>query len=263
MRRSVLLGGALAALLAAAAAWTWLTWPRLPAAERGRRLAEAHGCFACHGPGGRHGAANPGRRDRTVPTFAGDLMMYAHDAADVREWILDGSIARRRESATWRAQRDAGAVRMPAYRGALTPRQVDDLVAFVMLVSSSPEPGDSLARAGGDRAEALGCVGCHGPGGRLALRNPGSLKGYVPSWDGGDFPELVRDEAEFRQWVRNGISDRFRDDPLARRFLERARLRMPAYERHLAGGDLEALWAYVRWVRSPAAAPGSAPVTSH
>jgi mono/diheme cytochrome c family protein len=263
MRRSVLVGGVLAAGLAGWAAWTWLTWPRLPAAERGRRLAEAHGCFACHGPGGRHGAANPGRRDRTVPTFAGDLMMYAHDAADVREWILDGSIARRRESATWRAQRDAGALRMPAYRGALSRRQVDDLVAYVMLVSSSPEPADSLARAGRDRAEALGCVGCHGPGGRLSPPNPGSLKGYVPSWDGADFAELVRDESEFRQWVRHGVSDRLRDDPLARHFLERARLEMPAYERHLAPGELEALWAYVLWVRSADAAPDSAAVASH
>jgi hypothetical protein len=140
---------------------------------------------------------------------------------------------------------------------------VDDLVAYVLLVAERPEPRDSLARAGRDRADALGCTGCHGPGGRLAPPNPGSLKGYVPSWDGADLPELVRDEAEFRQWVRHGISDRFRDDRLARFFLERARLVMPAYERHLAPGDLDALWAYVRWVRGPAAAPDSADLTEY
>jgi mono/diheme cytochrome c family protein len=261
MRRVVALG-ALGVALGGLAAWLWLTWPRLPAAERGRRLAEAQGCFGCHGPGGREGAANPGRRDRTVPTFGGDLMMYAHDAADVRAWILDGSTPRRRESATWRAQRDSGALRMPAYRGRLSAGQVEDLVAFVMLVSGSPEPDDSLALAGRARALALGCDACHGAGGRLAIPNPGSLKGYVPSWDGADFPELVRSEAEFGQWVRHGVSDRFRDDPVSRRFLERARLRMPAYERHLAAGDLAALWAYVRWLRSPAADPSRATVTA-
>ena len=249
-------------LLAGLAAWAWLTRSQLPAAERGRRLAEVHGCFACHIAGGTKGAANPGRKDRTVPTFGGDLMMYAHDAAEVRAWILDGSTPAKRASRTWRAERDAGAVRMPAYRGALSDGQVSDLVAYVMLISNSPEPADSLARAGRDRAQGLGCTGCHGAGGRLALTNPGSFKGYVPSWDGRDFPELVRDEREFEQWVRHGISDRFKANPFAKVFLERARLRMPAYERHLREGDVAALWAYVRWLRSPEAAPDSAEVTA-
>src|SRR5439155_10668871 len=56
--------------------------PRLTPAERGRRLAERLGCFGCHGPGGIHGAANPGRSDRTVPTFGDDLMMYAKTRDD-------------------------------------------------------------------------------------------------------------------------------------------------------------------------------------
>ncbi len=259
--RTVFLGIVLAGA-AGVAGWSYVSRSQLPAAERGRRLAEEHGCFACHGAGGTKGAANPGRKDKTVPTFAGDLMMYAHDAADVRAWILDGVNERKRESRTWRAERDSGAVRMPAFRGALSKSQVNDLVAYVLLVSNSPEPVDSLALAGRERAGALGCTGCHGAGGRLALRNPGALKGYVPSWDGRDFPELVRDEREFRQWVEHGISDRFRADPLPRFFLERARLRMPAYERHLRDGDLDALWAYVSWLRSPDAATDSATVTA-
>lgn len=260
MRRLLIL--CVLALAAGFAAFAVLTRPQLPPAERGRRLAERHACFACHGPGGTKGAANPGRRDRTVPSFGGDLMMYADDAADVRAWILDGSTPRRRASATWRAQRDSGAVRMPAFRGALSERQVDDLVAYVMLISESPEPADALARTGRDRARELGCTGCHGAGGRLSLTNPGSFKGYVPSWDGRDFPELVRDEREFGEWVRHGISGRFKANPFARFFLERARLRMPAYERHLRDGDIAALWAYVRWLRSPEAAPDSAAVTA-
>ena len=253
---------ALLVVAAAVAAFAFVTRPQLPAAERGRRLAEANGCFACHGPAGRKGTPDPGRREGSVPTFAGDLMMYAKDAADVRAWILDGSTPGKRASETWRARREAAVLRMPAYRGSLTPRQVDDLTAYVLLVSGSPQPADSLALRGLERATALGCAGCHGPGGRLALPNPGSLKGYVPSWDGSDFRDLVRDEAEFREWVRDGVGARFRGDAAARFFLERARLRMPAYERHLQPGDLEALWAYVRWLRSDAAAPDSAEVTA-
>src|SRR5262245_17965230 len=260
MRRLLLLF--VAGVLAAGVAVAWVRRPALAAAERGRRTAEANGCFACHGPAGRKGSPDPGRRESSAPTFAGDLMMYAKDAADVRSWILDGSTPGKRESETWRARREAAVLKMPAYRGRLSESQVDDLVAYVMLVSDSPQPGDPLAISGRDRAAELGCAGCHGPGGRLAQPNPRSLKGYVPSWDGKDFPELVRDEGEFREWVRHGVSERFRTNPAARFFLDRAHLKMPAYEKHLRPGDLEALWAWVQWVRSPAAAPDSAEVTA-
>jgi len=248
--------------IAGALGVAWLRRPHLPPAERGRRLAEEQGCFACHGAAGTKGAANPGRTDKTVPTFAGDLMMYANDAHEVREWILNGVTAKKRESKTWQAQRAAGALRMPAFRNKLSDREVSDLVAYVMLVSDSPEPEDSLALAGRDRVKALGCTGCHGFGGRLALPNPGSLKGYVPSWDGADFPELVTGEAEFKQWVQNGVSDRFKGNPPAMFFPRRARLHMPAYEKHLVPGDLEKLWAYVSWLRTPDAKPDSAGVTA-
>ncbi|MCI0658045.1 MAG: hypothetical protein L0170_13415, partial [Acidobacteria bacterium] len=81
--------------------------------------------------------------------------------------------------------------------------------------------------------------------------NPKSLTGYVPSWDGADFPDLVRDRAEFGQWVEEGTSKRFQKNPIARFFLERAVLKMPAYRDHLEPGDLDALWAYVQWLREP------------
>jgi mono/diheme cytochrome c family protein len=97
--------------------------------------------------------------------------------------------------------------------------------------------------------EQLGCTGCHGPGGRLALRNPGSLKGYVPSWDGADFPDLVRDSTEFRQWVEHGISRRFESNPLARYFVRRALVHMPPFERHLEPEDVPAMWGYIRYLR--------------
>src|SRR5438477_10341636 len=213
-------------LVAILGAW-FARLPHLPAAERGRRIAEREGCFTCHGPAGMKGTPNVGRTDKTVPTFAGDLMMYADNAHDVRAWILDGGTPAKRASRTWQAQREAGALRMPAFRGVLSAAEISDLVAYVMAVSDSPEPRDSLALAGRDRSKALGCTGCHGFGGRLAHANPGSFKGYIPSWDGRDFPELVQGETEFDQWVRHGVSDRFRSNPAAAFFLARARLHMP------------------------------------
>src|SRR5438034_1253750 len=87
---------------------------------------------------------------------------------------------------------------------AWTLGEIEDLVSFVETRSiTAADFTDPVVRQGFERTEKLGCEGCHGPGGRLARRNPGSLKGYVPSWDGGDFSELVRDSVEFREWVEH------------------------------------------------------------
>jgi mono/diheme cytochrome c family protein len=239
----------LSLVVLAAVAAAFALRPHLPPAERGRRLAEQVGCFGCHGPGGLRGAANPGRLDKTVPSFEDDLMMYAKTPAEIREWIRDGVSRKKRVSETWRAERDRGALRMPAFGRRLTERQIEDLSAYVMAVSGSHSPTDSLAAAGLERAEALGCLGCHGAGGRLARPNPGSLKGYVPSWDGEDFPDLVKTRGELEEWVEHGVPRRLERNPIARTFLRRASLRMPAYERHLEAGDLEALRAYIEWLR--------------
>lgn len=247
--RRVIVAAAVAVVLGSIALG-WTMRPRLPAAERGRRLAGQTGCFGCHGPEGTHGTANPGRTDRTVPDFTGDVMMYADSAAAIREWIRDGVTPKRAASMTWREQRERGTLRMPAFKRRLSASQIEDLVAFVGVMSAA-EPADPVAARGRAKAEALGCFGCHGPDGGLARPNPGSLKGYVPSWDGADFPELVRDRAEFGQWVERGVSERFDRNPFARFFLRRAVLRMPAFERHLKPGDVDTLWRYVQWVRTP------------
>lgn len=237
----------LAILMAIFIAWRSLK-PELPAAERGRRLAQSLGCFGCHGPDGTRGTPNPGRNDKTVPTFEGDVMMYAKTDAEIREWIEDGGTSKRWKSATWHDQREKGALRMPAFKDRLSSSRIGDLVAFVR-ASAGVEIADSLPARGLERAEQLGCTGCHGPGGRFARRNPGSLKGYIPSWDGADFPELVRDSTEFREWVERGISRRYARNPTAQFFIGRAVVHMPAYDGRLAADDVSAMWAYVRWLR--------------
>ena len=261
MRRiaGVVLGLALVVGIAAAVVMR----PTLPPAERGRRLAERTGCFGCHGPGGLRGANNPGRTDKTVPNFEDDVMMYAKTPEEIHEWIHNGVTHKKAASNTWRAERKRGVLKMPAFKGRMSERDMFDLVAYVMAASGMPEPDDSLATYGSERAEALGCVGCHGPGGRLARTNPGSLKGYVPSWDGADFPEIVRDSTEFRQWVERGVSRRFEKNPFTAFFLRRAVLKMPAFEKHLEPNDVPALWAYVTWLRSEASREAAGPMEEH
>ena len=168
MRRIAVLTACL--VLVAGIALAIVRRPDLPAAERGRRLAEQTGCFGCHGPGGVHGAKNPGRADKTVPNFADDVMMYAKTPAEIHEWIHNGFTRKKAASVTWRAERDRGAVRMPAFKGRMSERDMDDLVAYVMAASGMPEPEDSLASAGLQRAEDLGCIGCNGPSRSLGRR---------------------------------------------------------------------------------------------
>lgn len=248
--RVLLLILAVVAALGALGARLTIFRPNLNSVERGRRIAERSGCFACHGPEGTRGAANPGRSDRTVPNYEGELGMYAQSPREVREWIHDGVTRERSNSRSWREDRDRGTLRMPAFGDRLSDRQIDDLVAFVMAISGEPTPGSLQAQRGRERAEDLGCVGCHGVGGRFARPNQGSLKGYVPPWDGADFPELVRNREEFGEWVEQGVGKRFERNPLAQFFLKRAPLKMPAYRDHLKPGDVDAIWAYVQWLRA-------------
>lgn len=210
---------------------------------RGEAVARNSGCFACHGPGGSRPIKNPGAKDGEVPGWPGGTwMMWNKSQEDVRAWITNGHPKDR--------EPDANALlQMPAYGKYLTKEETDDLVAYVLAVSQFGWPEDSKVADGREAATKLGCFGCHGPEGRGLLNNPGSFKGYIPPWDGPDYLELVRDDSEFRQWVKNGISDRFRSNPPAKFFLDRQPIPMPAYGDRVSDEDMDALLAYAKWVR--------------
>ena len=222
------------------------TWQRAALdtpVQRGRVLAERMGCFGCHGSGGGQPISNPGAKSGEVPGWTGGTwMMWNRDESDVRSWILIGHPAHR--------EVDAGAlIKMPAYEKRLTPKETDDLVAFVLAASHFGPIADDEASNGHEAAYRLGCFGCHGPEGRGLVLNPGSFKGYIPPWDGSDFADLVQDDAEFRQWILSGACDRLRANPVARRILETQAIAMPAYRNRVSEADLRALLAYVGWVR--------------
>jgi len=214
---------------------------------RGREVAERMGCFGCHGPGGERPIPNPGATGgagEEVPRWGGGMwMMFNHEAADVRAWIRDGHPSGREPD-------EAALLQMPAYGDRLSEDEIDDLTAYVLAVSQFGWPEDPQVAAGREVAVRFGCFGCHGPEGRGLVANPGSLKGYVPPWDGDDYADLVRSDEELRQWVRNGISDRFRANPAARRILATQALPMPAYGDLIDDEELDALAAYIDWVRA-------------
>lgn len=210
---------------------------------RGAAIAERLGCFGCHGPGGAAPIPNPGALGGNVPMWTGGTwMMYASSEDDIRAWIRDGHAASR--------EPDAGAlISMPAYGNEITPSELNDLVAYVLAVSQFGRADDPDVEAGRRVANRFGCFGCHGPEGRGLVDNPLSFKGYIPSWDGDDYLELVRNAEEFRQWVENGISDRFRDNPAARMFVDRQIVPMPAFGDVISDEEIDQLFAYVLWVR--------------
>lgn len=249
---------ALAAIVAAGAGW--LLYPAIRArvlrleetpAMRGQRLAAELGCFACHGPGGGGGVPNPGSEEKEVPAFTERTqMMYVKSTDDLREYILDGAPKRRREDPEYRARMEAAALRMPAYRDVVGTAQLEDLVAYLRAASDQVLPEDGPAARGAELATELGCAACHGPLGAGGVPNPRSLKGYVPGFWGEDFDELVRDDAELRAWIADGEIDRIKNHPIGGWFFRRQIVKMPAYGRFLSDADVDALAAWVRWVRA-------------
>jgi mono/diheme cytochrome c family protein len=248
---------AAAALLVAVA---WLAYPALrarvlrleeTAAARGQRLARELGCFACHGPGGTGGTPNPGSEEKEVPAFTGRTqMMYVKSTQDLREYVLDGAPKRRLADPEYRARIEAAALRMPAYRDFVTPEELEDLVTYLRAASDQVLPEDEQAARGAELATELGCAACHGSLGAGGVPNPGSLKGYVPGFWGEDFDELVRDDAELRAWIADGEIERITTHPIGGRFFRRQVVKMPAYGRFVAPADVDALAAWVRWIRA-------------
>lgn len=241
----VLLTGSLAGL----GAFAWWRSHDLGPEQRGARLAAASGCLACHGPAGRLSDPDGVRGIGSAPSFEhDDVTGYARSEDEIREWILDGKPRRLRETADGEAE---GVLRMPAWRGRLSPAEVDELVAYVKAVSDFDPVPEAVAE-GRDVAARLGCFACHGPQGRFDTPNPGSLKGYIPSWSGEDFPELARGASEIREWVRDGSPKRLRENPVASFFLKRQAIRMPAYGERVSEHELQQITAYIDWLRGGA-----------
>lgn len=222
----------------ATAALFWLRAPERTAAMRGRDVATRYGCFACHGPEGSGGVADPSAGN--VPGWV-HADTYVRDDDELRTWIREG---RPRDD-----HGHAGLIPMPAYPQ-LKGRDLDDLCAYYYAVAGrSDSHMPEVAYDGLLVARQLGCFGCHGPSGMGGVPNPGSFKGHIPAWDGHEYTDLVRSEDELREWILDGHCTRLWSNPVARHFLERQTIQMPAYRHHISDDQLKKIVAYLAWMR--------------
>ncbi len=175
-------------------------------------------------------------------------MMWAKSEGELREYILDGAPARKRNDPKYKEKVRKWLLAMPAYRGYLGDDEVDDILVYIRAVSGLIVPPDELAVQGQELAIEFGCFHCHGPMGAGGVPNPGSFKGYIPGWWGEDFRDLVRDDDELRAWIVDGVIERLRNHFIAKHFIESQRVYMPAYGDFLDEKKLQALVHYVRWV---------------
>lgn len=229
----------------------WALWQRESnALLRGAELAEANACLGCHLPPRNREIPNPGSQWGSVPRFGGgSASLYVTSRAEIEEFIRYGALREWLEDASISATLESQLLRMPAYEEHLDEGEIDDVVAWVGAVEGIELPGDEAARLGRNLAWKHGCVACHGVEGAGGVDNPGSLGGFVPGFAGDNFVDLVRDEAEFREWVRTGRLERLGSWRIIRWFWARQRLGMPAYEDVLTDEEIGQLWAWVEAVR--------------
>lgn len=223
---------------------------------RGRVLAEQQGCTTCHWSYSQGEIPNPGSRWGSVPRFAaGNARMYAKDRNEIEEFIRFGAPQSWLHDPKVAERLNRQHLRMPAFDASLTDTEIKDLVAFAAAVERvdliDPAPGEAMAEAR-DLARERGCTACHGIEGSGGLPNPGSLGGFVPGFLGGNFPDMVRDNAEFRKWVADGTSPRLERNPVIRFFWRRQKISMPSYREQLSEPQIDQLWEWIQAMRSAA-----------
>ncbi len=206
--------------------------------------------MSCHHPYRAVEIPNPGSRWGSVPRFqAGNAMMYGDTRQDFEQFIRFGALESWLDDPETVRRLEGQRLRMPAYGDALDDDEIANLVAFACAVEGIDLAGGEAAAAGRKLARDHGCLSCHGVEGSGGLPNPGSLGGFIPGFVGRNFSDMVRDEAELREWVLDGTSSRLQANPVVGYFWRRQRLSMPAYRGDLNDQDVHQLWLWIQALR--------------
>lgn len=278
---------ALAAAAAAAVLWAGLPAPAR-ALEKdpvkvGADLVEHLGCLYCHGLGGRKGLDNPNAKRKYVPSWDEQAFLDRYPTPEkVRQTIREGRFPEKASDAT------GSPIPMPPWGNRLTEIEMDDIIAYIWslratpvsthpqggrgnrLPDAVPEPLPPMipdqeipptahgmvpqdkdpAYMGRQLVEHLGCLYCHGLGGKKGLENPNASRKYVPSWDEKAFAERYPVDDGVRYVIEHGrIPEK---DPKA----TGSPIPMPPWGNRLTKDEVDAIVAYIWSLRQT-------PVSSH
>lgn len=225
----------------------FLRRPEITSAMRGKAVARQLGCFGCHGPDGVGGIPDPLSPAGKAPGWEkGTAILYVNSEDEIEEWILHGKVSSPLSPV---ATKPANMVPMPPYQRLLSGGKKADLIAYFKAVSEWAPDMPDQAYEGSVTAHDYGCFGCHGPSGMGGLRNPKSFTGIIPAWNGRHFRELVRSDAELREWILEGGIRRLTRNPVGNFFLKRQVIQMPAYKDLMSEEELQNLMIYIKWLR--------------
>jgi len=245
-------------------------------AQYGEKLVDHLGCLYCHGLGGREGIMNPNAKDnKHVPSWDSPDFVKKYPTEDkVRETIekgrhpdaidnadttpipmppwgnrlsdpeIDGIVAyiwSLRDTPTashpegGRGADDAQSAYLPGIPPEAAPAPAEDDHDHM-----APRTLDTaLVRKGASLVDYLGCLHCHGVGGREGMENPNAMRKHVPAWDD---PEFIKKYpvADGVRWVieKGRMPER---DPKA----EGTPVPMPPFGNQISEDEMDAIVAYI------------------
>ena len=270
LKARTVLGGLVvgAALITAMVVFQLERRPEVSEIARGRTLALANGCFACHGTSDadtrvNRRQINPGTwKPKSIPTFW-------ENGIDRREvlvdWITHGVPKEEAE-----AHRKL-LIQMPAYEKFMTASDIEAVAAWILsegirlsqstvasAASELPASAEAIHQLDRDHLLALGdrlarqhgCYQCHGEFGQGGADNPSSFKGYIPGFFGADFMKLTNhaDPAEILHWIDFGRGKEIESGALgalAKKYLDDQAIGMPGYRDQLTPLEKTALVDYL------------------
>jgi len=255
-------------------------------AQYGEKLVDHLGCLYCHGLGGHKGIENPNAEDqKNVPSWDSPDFVDRYATPDkVRETIQKGRHPDRAAGADsnpipmppwgnrlsdaevdgivayiWslrdttvashpeggRGADDARSAYLPGIPPTLAPAEPEDDHAHM-----APRTLDTaLVRKGASLVDYLGCLHCHGVGGREGMDNPNAMRKHVPAWDDPEFITKYPGPDGVRWVIEKGRTPE--RDPKA----DGNPVPMPPFGNQISDDELEAIVAYIWSLReAPVAA---------
>lgn len=164
------------------------------AVEEGRRMAEAAGCFGCHGKDGRGKISNPGSFKGYIPPWdSDDFEELVENENELRSWISNGMIRRFERNPPAAFFFNRMPIKMPAYKDVLGSNEFEGISTYIAwlrdkkkaekidFVEHTTPAKLTRVEQGKLLYQRYGCVSCHGPEGKGGIPNRNYVSKDVPN----------------------------------------------------------------------------------